>query len=209
YLDKAAKKGNKPVGTLAGALTRSPNAAGESTLGDVIADSQLEASSDQGTPAVAAFMNPGGIRADLVPAADGSISYKQIYTVQPFGNTMMTMTLTGQQIDRLLEQQWSNPSQPKILQVSSGFSYSWSQSAPAGSKVDISSITINGVKIDPAASYTVQVNNFIAGGGDGFTVLTEGGNRVVGGVDVDVLQSYLAKRANLPVPALNRIVQLP
>ncbi|MCD5328505.1 bifunctional metallophosphatase/5'-nucleotidase [Chromobacterium piscinae] len=210
YLDKAAKKGNKPVGTLAGALTRSPNAAGESTLGDVIADSQLAASGKKGTAvAEVAFMNPGGIRADLAPAADGSVSYKQVYTVQPFGNTMMTMTLTGQQIDRLLEQQWSNPSQPKILQVSSGFSYSWSLSAPTGNKVDINSITINGKKIDPAASYTVQVNNFITGGGDGFTVLTEGGNRVGGGVDVDVLNDYLAGHPNLPVPALNRIVQLP
>ncbi|MCD4483786.1 bifunctional metallophosphatase/5'-nucleotidase [Chromobacterium vaccinii] len=210
YLGKAADKGNKPVGTLAGALTRSANAAGESTLGDVIADSQLAASGKKGTAvAEVAFMNPGGIRADLAPAADGSISYKQVYTVQPFGNTMMTMTLTGTQIDRLLEQQWSNPSQPRILQVSSGFRYSWSQSAPAGSKVDIDSITINGVKIDPAASYTVQVNNFIAGGGDGFTVLTEGGNRIGGGVDVDVLNDYLAGHPNLPVPALSRIVQLP
>ncbi|XLM19784.1 5'-nucleotidase C-terminal domain-containing protein, partial [Chromobacterium piscinae] len=120
--------------------------------------------------AVVAFMNPGGIRADLVPAADGSVSYKQIYTVQPFGNTMLTMKLTGEQIDRLLEQQWSDPAQRKMLQVSSGFSYSWSKSAPVGSKVDIGSITINGVPIDPKASYTVQVNNFIGGGGDGFTV---------------------------------------
>ncbi|MEO2218873.1 bifunctional metallophosphatase/5'-nucleotidase [Chromobacterium vaccinii] len=209
YLGKAAEKGNRSVGTLAGALTRTASAAGESTLGDVIADSQLAASGEQGTPAAVAFMNPGGIRADLVPAADGSVSYKQVYTVQPFGNTMMTMKLTGAQIDRLLEQQWSNPSQPKILQVSSGFSYSWSQSAPAGSKVNINSIIINGVKIDPAVSYTVQVNNFIAGGGDGFTVLTEGVNRVGGRVDVEVLNDYLAKHANLPVPALNRIVQLP
>ncbi|MBP4048769.1 bifunctional metallophosphatase/5'-nucleotidase [Chromobacterium violaceum] len=207
YLNKAAPIANKPVGTLAGGLTRAASPAGESTLGDAIADSQLEAGKAQG--AVAAFMNPGGIRADLAPAADGSVSYKQIYTVQPFGNTMMTMKLTGEQIDRLLEQQWSNPSQPKILQVSSGFRYSWSQSAPAGSKVDIGSITINGVKIDPKASYTVQVNNFIAGGGDGFTVLTEGVNRVGGGVDVDVLQSYLAAHPALPVPALDRIVQLP
>ncbi|AXE36511.1 bifunctional metallophosphatase/5'-nucleotidase [Chromobacterium phragmitis] len=207
YLNKAAPIANRPVGTLAGALTRTASAAGESTLGDVIADSQLEAGKAQG--AVAAFMNPGGIRADLAPDAGGNVTYKQIYTVQPFGNTMMTMTLTGEQIDRLLEQQWSNPNQAKILQVSSGFSYNWSQSAPAGSKVDINSIAINGVKIDPKASYTVQVNNFIAGGGDGFTVLTEGVNRVGGKVDVDVLESYLGAHPGLPVPTGSRIVQLP
>ncbi|WP_239690939.1 bifunctional metallophosphatase/5'-nucleotidase [Chromobacterium sphagni] len=207
YQSLVASIANRVVGQAAGALTRGVNAAGESTLGDVIADSQLAAGREQG--AVAAFMNPGGIRADIAPAAGGGVSYQQIYTVQPFGNTMMTMTLTGQQIDQLLEQQWSNPTQPKILQVSAGFSYEWSQSAPAGNKVDISSIKINGVAIDPQAAYRVQVNNFIAGGGDGFTVLTKGGNRVGGVVDVNALEDYFQTRPMVAVPQLNRIIQRP
>lgn len=207
YQNLVAPIAGRVVGSLAGSLTRNASPAGEMTLGDVIADSQLEAGLAQG--AEVAFMNPGGVRADLAPDASGNVNYKQIYTVQPFANTMMTMKLTGAQIDQLLEQQWNTPAQPKILQVSSSISYGWSQSAPAGSKVDINSIAINGVKIDPKRSYTVQVNNFIAGGGDGFTVLTQGTDRVGGGVDVDVLETYLKAHPKLAVPKLNRITMLP
>ena len=207
YQALVAPIANKEVGQASGPLTRAANAAGETTLGDVVADAQLAAGQPQG--ALAAFMNPGGVRADILPAADGSVSYKQLYTVQPFGNTMMAMDLTGLQIDQLLEQQWSNPAQPKMLQVSAGFGYAWSQSAPPGSKVDIASIRINGVAVDPRQVYRVQVNNFIAGGGDGFTVLTQGANRVGGGVDVDVLVNYFQARARVDAPPLNRIVQLP
>ncbi|KUM03251.1 5'-nucleotidase C-terminal domain-containing protein [Chromobacterium subtsugae] len=207
YQALVAPIANKVVGQASGPLTRASNAAGETTLGDVVADAQLAAGQAQG--ALAAFMNPGGVRADILSGGDGSVSYKQLYTVQPFGNTMMTMDLTGQQIDQLLEQQWSNPAQPKMLQVSAGFSYAWSQSAPAGSKVDIASIRINGLAVDPRQVYRVQVNNFIAGGGDGFTVLTQGANRVGGGVDVDVLVDYFQARARVDAPPLNRIVQLP
>ncbi|WP_434634285.1 bifunctional metallophosphatase/5'-nucleotidase [Chromobacterium sp. CV08] len=207
YQGQAARVANQVVGQAAGPLSRSANAAGESTLGDVIADAQLAAGA--GERAVVAFMNPGGIRADLAPDAGGNVNYKQVYTVQPFGNTMMTMDLTGEQIDQLLEQQWSASAQPKMLQVSAGFSYSWSASAPVGSKVDISSIRINGVPVDPALSYRVQVNNFLAGGGDGFTVLTRGVNRVGGDVDTDVLVRYFGQRSPVQVPALNRISRQP
>ncbi|AXT48740.1 bifunctional metallophosphatase/5'-nucleotidase [Chromobacterium rhizoryzae] len=207
YKDLVAPVANRVVGQAAGTLDRTPSAAGETALGDVVADAQLAAGAAQG--AVVAFMNPGGVRADIIPGAGGNVTYNQLFTTQPFGNVMTTLTLTGAQIDQLLEQQWSDPSKVKILQVSKGFSYSWSQAAPAGNKVDIASIKINGIAIDPSASYRVQVNNFIAGGGDGFTVLTQGGNRVGGGVDVDVLESYFAGASPVAVPALNRITRLP
>lgn len=207
YKDLVAPVANRVVGQAAGILDRTPSAAGETVLGDVVADAQLAAGAAQG--AVVAFMNPGGVRADIIPGAGGNVTYNQLFTTQPFGNVMTTLTLTGAQIDQLLEQQWSDPSKVKILQVSKGFSYSWSQAAPVGNKVDIASIKINGIAIDPLASYRVQVNNFIAGGGDGFTVLTQGGNRVGGGVDVDVLESYFVGASPVAVPALNRITRLP
>ena len=172
----------------------------------MVADAQLAAGAAQG--AVVAFMNPGGVRADIIPGAGGNVTYNQLFTTQPFGNVMTTLTLTGAQIDQLLEQQWSDPTRQDPA-VSQGFSYSWSQSAPAGSKVDIGSIKINGIAIDPQQSYRVQVNNFIAGGGDGFTVLTQGSNRVGGKVDVDVLESYFASASPVAVPALNRITRSP
>jgi 5'-nucleotidase len=109
------------------------------------------------------------------------------------------MTLTGAQIDTLLEQQFDNPTvgTNRILQVSDGLTYTWTASAPTGSKVDIASIMINGVPIDPAASYRVTVNSFLADGGDNFTVLVQGTDRLGGAVDTDALEAYFA--ANSPV----------
>jgi hypothetical protein len=120
------------------------------------------------------------------------VTYGEAFAVQPFGNSLVTMTVTGAQIDTLLEQQFDNPGvgQNRILQVSEGFAYSWSAAAPKGSKVDPASITLNGVPIDPAASYRITVNNFMADGGDGYLVLREGTNRLGGDVDLDALEKY-------------------
>jgi 5'-nucleotidase len=198
---------NRVIGSITADITRTTNPAGESALGDVIADAQLAATAPAGFgEAVAAFMNPGGIRAELTYAGsaagegDGNVTYGEAFTVQPFGNSLVTMTLTGAQIDQLLEQQFDNPTagQNRILQVSNGFSYSWSASAATGSKVDPSSILLNGTPVDPSGSYRVTVNSFLAEGGDNFTVLAQGTNRLGGAVDLDALVDYFA--ANSPVP---------
>jgi 5'-nucleotidase len=132
--------------------------------------------------------------------------------VQPFGNSLVTMTLTGAQIDTLLEQQFDNPNvgERRMLQVSNGFTYAWSASAPTGSKVDPASIKLNGVTLDPAASYRVTVNSFLADGGDNFAVLRAGHSRLGGDVDLDAVEKYFAAQGG-PVapPALNRITLLP
>ena len=198
---------NRVIGSITADITRTANPAGESALGDVIADAQLAATAPAGFgEAVAAFMNPGGIRAELTYAGsvagegDGNVTYGEAFTVQPFGNSLVTMTLSGAQIDQLLEQQFDNPTagQNRILQVSNGFSYSWSASAATGSKVDPSSIRLNGVPVDPNGAYRITVNSFLAEGGDNFTVLTQGTNRLGGAVDLDALVDYFG--ANSPVP---------
>ncbi|PTA67350.1 bifunctional metallophosphatase/5'-nucleotidase [Deinococcus arcticus] len=173
--------------------TATPN--GESPLGRVIADSQLAATSspDKGG-AVIAFMNPGGIRADLpvnVPNASKQVTYGDAFAVQPFGNILTVITLTGAQIKAVLEQQFDNPSagSNRILQVSRGLSYTWDNSKPKGEKV--SSLRLNGQAIDPAASYRVTVNNFLADGGDGFTVFAQGTNRLGGELDINAFQAFL------------------
>ena len=197
YNELAAPIANVVIGQTSSAITRTANAAGESALGDVIADAQLAATSDPALGgAEIAFMNPGGIRADLDA---GDTTFGEIFTVQPFGNNLVTLTLTGAQIEQLLEQQFCNPSgtSSRILQVSEGFSYTWQQAAPCGNKVDPSTITLNGVPIDPAATYRVTVNSFLADGGDNFSVLREGTDRLGGVVDVDALEAYFA--ANSPV----------
>ena len=148
-----------------------PNDAGESALGDVIADAQLAATSAEANGgAVIAFTNPGGVRTDIARKEDGAVTYGDVFASQPFRNQLVTMTLTGKQIKDMLEQQWLDPKRPRILQVSSGFSYAWDggkgdRRAHARREDDAER-----QPIDPAASYRVTVNNYLAVGGDGFTV---------------------------------------
>ena len=202
------------IGSITADITRTNSAAGESPLGDVIADAQLDATNDPGTgDAVIAFMNPGGIRADLTYAGspagegDGNVTYGESFTVQPFGNNLVTMTYTGAQIEALLEQQFRNPpTTPNvILQVSAGFTYSWNPAGPVGDKVDPASIRLNGVTISPAASYRVTMNSFLADGGDGFGVFTQGTGRLGGVVDTDALESYFAAASPVSPGPANRI----
>ena len=215
----AAPIANRVIGSITADITRATNAAGESALGDVIADGQLDATNDPGFgDAVVAFMNPGGIRADLTYAGspagegDGNVTYGEMFTVQPFGNNLVTLTLTGAQIDTLLEQQFvgcGQTSGDRILQVSDGFTYSWSLSAPACDKVDPTTITINGTPVDPSASYRVTVNSFLADGGDNFAILTQGTDRLGGAVDTDAFEAYFATNSPVPPGPQNRITQVP
>lgn len=222
YNAVAAPLANRVIGSITADITRTATPAGESALGDVIADGQLDATDDPGFgDAVVAFMNPGGIRADLVYSQisggeqPGEVTYGEMFTVQPFGNSMVTLTLTGNQIDTLLEQQFSGPNDPanggfnKILQVSEGFSYTWSASAPVGNKVDIASIMINGVPVNPTGTYRVTVNSFLADGGDGFTVLREGTDRLGGAVDTDAFEAYFQTHSPVSPGPQNRITVVP
>ncbi len=212
----AAPLANRVIGSITADITRTANAAGESALGDVIADAQLYATTPANLGgAVVAFMNPGGIRADLTYASsaagegDGNVTYGEMFTVQPFGNNLVTMTLTGAQIKAVLEQQFNNPSPGanRILQVSNGFTYTWSQSAPIGNKV--SNMMLNGVPLDLGASYRVTVNSFLADGGDNFTVLVQGTNRLGGAVDTDAFEMYFAAFSPVAPGPQNRITRVP
>jgi 5'-nucleotidase len=214
---------NRVIGTITADITRAQNTAGESALGDVIADSQLAAT----TPpelggAQAAFMNPGGIRADLLFApsgaeAPGEVTFEEAFTVQPFGNSLVTMTLTGAQIERMLEEQFcgTNAGAARVLQPSAGFAYTWNAAATGAADcntanaVDPASITLGGVVVDPAASYRITVNSFLATGGDGFAVLNLGTERLGGAVDLDALEGYLSGTPGGVAPGpQNRITRI-
>ena len=205
----AAPIANRPAGSVSATLSRMPNTAGESPLGDIIADAQLAATSaeDKGG-AVIAFTNPGGVRTDITRKDDGAVTYADLFASQPFRNQLVTMTLTGKQIKDMLEQQWLDPKRPRILQVSRGFSYAWDNSKPDGERVLAERMSLNGKPIDPAASYRVTVNNFLSVGGDGFTVLTQGTAPLIGVYDTDALHAYF--QANSPVgpTAADRIVRI-
>jgi 5'-nucleotidase len=194
-----APRVNVVVGQTSATITRTQNPAGESALGNLIADAQR---AFEGTEF--AFMNPGGIRADL---SQGNVTWGALFTIQPFGNQMVRMTMTGQQIYDLLAQQWSTPAAPKMLQIS-GLTYSWTNNG-AGLAGTITEVRKNGVAIDKGATYTVTTNNFLSGGGDGFTVFKSGANPVIDAADIDVLVSYI-KGLSTPFDALieNRIIRI-
>ncbi len=212
---KAAPIANEQVGTITADLLRAAPASGESPLGDVIADAQLAATASNN--AQIAITNPGGIRTDLTYTGsaagegDGVVTYGEAFAVQPFGNIMQTMTLTGAQLKTVLEQQWQpkpdGTVQVRILQISSTLHYSWSRSAPIGSK--ISDITVAGEPVTPDATYRVSVNNFLAAGGDGFAEFANGTDIAGGPVDLDAFTAYLAANPNIAPPAADRITVLP
>lgn len=188
-------------------ISRTINKVGESELGQIIADAQLAATksptkSQDG--AAIAFMNSGGIRSDLI-STDGNVTYGQAFTVQPFGNNLVTMTVTGAEIKQLLEEQFDNPmvGQKRILQISQGFSYTWTPNALTGNKV--SNIKLNNMPINPNLDYRITVNSFLADGGDNFTVLRAGRDRLVGVVDMAAFESYLRDRSPLKPNPMPRI----
>ncbi|HEY3493168.1 MAG TPA: bifunctional metallophosphatase/5'-nucleotidase [Polyangiaceae bacterium] len=165
-------------------ITRAPNAAGESALGNLVADAQRAS-----IGADFALTNPGGIRADL---ASGEISWGELFTVQPFGNTVVALTLTGRRIYDLLNQQWGAPQPPggRILQIS-GLSYTWNPAIPEGGQRVVEVRDASGKPLEPDRSYRIAVNSFIAGGGDNFTVLRSAGERSNGPSDLDAFGNYL------------------
>ena len=211
YDNLAAVPKSRVIGTITQAISRSNNAAGESALGDVIADAQLAATRDAGTgQAVVTFMNPGGIRADLPFNAGGLVTYGDAFTVQPFGNSLVTMTLTGAQIKTLLETQFSGCNGQggfdRILQVSAGFSYSYTAANACNSRV--TAMSLNGAAVNPVAAYRVTVNSFLADGGDAFGVLVQGSQRLGGAVDTDAFEAYLLANPGGVAPGpQNRIVR--
>ncbi|MET7369329.1 bifunctional metallophosphatase/5'-nucleotidase [Streptomyces sp. NPDC005566] len=213
----AAPIANRPQGFISADINGRGSTAPEKPLGNLIADAQLEglAPADKGG-AVVAFMNPGGIRSDLVYAPSGSegagvVTYGEAFTVQPFTNMMNVVDLTGAQLVTALQQQvsGSNAASPKILQVSKGLTYTLDLTKAGADRVVADSIRLNGEAIDPAKTYRVAMNEFLAGGGDGFAALGQGTNKLVGPSDLDLFNAYLAAHstaaAPLAPPATDRI----
>jgi 5'-nucleotidase len=215
--------GNRVVGSVTQTLlsTRDaggdPDGDGEAPLGNVIADAQLEATAptDFGG-AVIAFMNPGGIRGpvlfDQISGGEqpGQVTYGELFTVQPFSNTLTVKTCTGAQIQALLEQQFDNPAagQVRILTVSRGFNYSYDRTRPAGDRVLNSTVKLNSSPIVDAQSYRVEMNSFLATGGDGFSVFNSCTNQLGGEIDLDALVRYFQNHSPISPPTEDRIVRL-
>jgi 5'-nucleotidase len=186
FKDRIAPVSSRVVGTAAAPATRDVTPAGESALGDLIADAQAHE-----TGAQLALMNPGGIRANLKA---GQLTFGDLFAVQPFDNGLVKMTLTGAQLKAILEQQFPAAGD-KILQVS-GLKETYDRTRPEGDRITALTLA-DGTPIDPAATYTVACNSFLATGGDGFTVFKEGQDVTSYGTDVDALENYVE---SLPQP---------
>jgi 5'-nucleotidase len=208
-------RASKVVGSVTADLSRRVDENGESPLGGLIADAQLAAGAKAAGAAVA-FMNDGGVRADIVaapPRAEvpaGAVTFRDLFAVQPFNNTLTVVTMTGQGIKRLLEQQFDNPGagQRKMLQVSTGFSYAFRLNAPAGQRVDAASIRIGNRPVAPSDRVRVAASDFLIDGGDAFTAFSDSTNRVAVGSDLDALVAYFMARSPVSPPAGPRVVRL-
>ncbi|MET9850121.1 bifunctional metallophosphatase/5'-nucleotidase [Streptomyces ossamyceticus] len=209
----AAPIGNRPIGYISADI---PSTGTESPMGDLIADAQLAAGKKLDPETDLALMNPGGVRAPLTYAAkgsegDGVVTYAEGFTVQPFSNTVNLQNFTGAQLVQILKEQvsGSNAASPKILLPSTGFTYTLDMTKTGADRIVVDSIKLNGAALDPAATYRVATNSFLAGGGDGITTLGLGTNDLVGGDDLAALEEYLLANSSagnpIAPPAANRI----
>ena len=178
---------------------------GASRLAEMIADAQLAWT----RPAVRgggqiALMNVSGARGDLVPRADGSLNFAQLFALQPFGNGLIVQSLTGAQLKELLEQQFTDPADPTMMVPSAGFAFTYDLTRPAGQRVV--AMSLDRKPVDPARRYRVTTNSFLASGGDNFTLLTQGTNRFDAGVDIDALEAWL--KGSPPMPTGGRVKKI-
>jgi 5'-nucleotidase len=183
-------------------VPRKESDAGESPLGDVIADAVVAATREQGVQL--GFMNPGGIRKDLEAGEGGVVSFGQAQAVLPFGNTLVVLDITGAQLRTLLEQQWDRPGNERyMLQVSSGLSYAWDSTRPVGQRLVPGSLKVDGKPVDEGKTYRIVANNFLADGGDNFPVLAKGAKRQDTGMrDLDALVAYLKQHPEIGASSL-------
>ncbi|KUL49127.1 5'-nucleotidase [Streptomyces sp. NRRL F-4489] len=216
----AAPVANKPVGYISADINGRGAGTPEQPLGDLIADAQLAATRDPAKGgAQLALMNPGGIRSDLAYKASGSegdgvVTYAEAFTVQPFTNMTNVVSLTGAQLLTALQQQVSGPNaaSPKILQVSDGLTYTLDLTKQGADRVRTDTVRLNGAPLDPAKTYRVAMNEFLAGGGDNFPALKQGTDKYVGPSDLDAFTAYLTSHSTpttpLSPPKANRITVL-
>jgi len=205
YAALAKPKADREVARIGGPFTHSRSDRADTPNGRLIADAQLAATKAMG--AQFAFMNPGGVRAGfLCTTPPCPVTFGNVFIVQPFGNSLVVMNLTGEQVRRALEQQWRASGEPYLLAPSLGFTFTWNNAAPKGQQV--SDMRLEGAPIDPAKTYRVTVNSFLADGGDGFTVFKEGKDTTGGGQDIDALLAWLAAAQRSPDPKA-RITRMP
>lgn len=202
YVDLSGRV-QRPLGYIGATFSRAQNSDGESKLGQFVADAHLAAT--KGVGATVAFMNSGGIRAPLPFKDGGAVTFADVYSVFPFDDTLVTITLTGAELLETLEQQWIGD-YPRVLAVSQGFTYTWDPKAPAGQRVVSGSVKIDDAPLEPTRGYLITVNSFLAGGGDRFDVFKQGEPRISGGSSRQAIVEYLETRSPV-IPSEERRIR--
>lgn len=202
YIDRAQPLRERVVGRSSALLGKDPTASGAAPMGELIADAQLEATREAG--AEIALMNTCGVRADL-PQRE-ALRFEDLYTAQPFGNQLVTLTLSGAELLALLQRQFRDDHGCNIVQVSRGFHYVWDARFPRDARVV--QVSLNGQPLQPQRDYRVTVNQFMAQGGDRFTELLRGRDPVTGPVDIEALEAHVKRLGIVPKAELNRIRRL-
>ena len=210
YAAASVTVASRVVGRLSGPAERVATPSGEHVVGNLVADAQLAATrAPQNGGAQIAFMNGSGVRADIVPGANGEVTYGHLFAAQPFGNSLVVKSFTGRQIHALLEQQFGSGTntveRPIMLMPSQGLTYAYDLARPAGAR--ILELRLNGRPMEDGATYRVTMNSFLATGGDNFTIFREGTDVVGGAQDLDALEAYIAAASPLTPPAANRITR--
>nr|WP_237437775.1 bifunctional metallophosphatase/5'-nucleotidase [Altericroceibacterium endophyticum] len=205
YVDAAQAFEDRPAGHLSQTLEESDDYERGGALGRLIADAQLAATRENG--AQIAFMNPGGVRAPLRPSPDGALTFGQIFRTQPFGNVLVTMTLTGAQIRQVLEEQLADDrDEVQILSPSAGFDFTFDRSRAEGQR--IVSLSLMGAPLQPDQTYRVTVSNFLAEGGDGFSGFKLGTDRQIGLSDLEALEAWLKVTPPREAPIQERATEI-
>jgi 5'-nucleotidase len=204
------------IGAIATELPNSAvDAACNMPAGALAADAQLAATTAPAFGGAAiAFMNRGGVRTpgftykQRDQEGDGNVTYGEAFTAQPFGNSLVTMTLSAQDLKDALEQQFAGcrgqlPSATRIMLPSAGFKYRWDGSKACDARIHSVTLTRDGRAetlvddagkvLEPAREYRVTVNSFMASGGDGFSTFLKGKAPLGGALDIDALVDYLAR----------------
>ena len=209
YAKLSAPLENRVVGKLTREVNAVVSPAGESTLGNLIADAHLfgTAAPERGG-AVIAFNNPGSLRASIIPDADGGVKYGDLFKAQPFQNDLIVMTMTGRQVKELLEQQFNNGDRARLLGVSKGFTYSWDNARPRGEKIVAGSMKLNGVPLQSTLQYRVTANSFLAGGSEGMGLFRAGTDRQVGVLDLEALVELISTGSPVTPPGVGRITRI-
>lgn len=191
-VERSKVPAQRAAGRLGAPLSATRNAAGESSLGTLVAESHLAAFRENGRADIA-FTNPGGLRAPIRPRdAAGTVTYGDLFAAQPFSNVLVAVTLSGAEILSILERQFHKiPERSRILQVA-GLDYAWEGRQPLGSRVVPGTVRVGGQRLDPKAEYRVVVNSFLHGGGDGFGPFAKGRDPMVGPGDLAALERFLS-----------------